>query len=68
MNIIEKSAELTPKPKPLLSVKTASPIDPEFLRKIRERGDKIRQETFQKHGLLDICVPAIRELRGEVPE
>jgi hypothetical protein len=25
--------------------------------------DRIREEIFQKHGILDIGVPAIRELR-----
>ena len=45
-----------------------TPIDPDMLLRIRERGDKIRQEIFEKHGLLDIGVPAIRELRGDLPE
>lgn len=38
-------------------------LDPETLRRIRERGDLIREEIFRKHGVLDIGVPAIRELR-----
>jgi hypothetical protein len=49
-------------------ITAGKPIDPELLRSIRERGDKIRQATFEKHGLLDIAVPAIRELRGPLPE
>ena len=52
----------------LAHIATGKPIDPELLRKIRERGDKIRQQTFEKHGLLDVAVPAIRELRGPLPE
>jgi hypothetical protein len=44
-----------------------TPLDPEVARRIREQGERIKQEIYQKHGLLDIGVPAIRELRGELP-
>lgn len=37
--------------------------DPEVLKKIHEEAEKIRAEIYQKHGTLDIGVPAIRELR-----
>jgi hypothetical protein len=30
--------------------------------------DRSREETFRRFGLLDIGVPAIRELRGELPD
>jgi hypothetical protein len=39
------------------------PLDPETYRRIRERADRIRDEVYRKHGVLDIGVPAIRELR-----
>jgi hypothetical protein len=42
---------------------TGKPLDPEIYARLRERADRIRDEIFQKHGLLDIGVPAIRELR-----
>ena len=42
---------------------SGKPIDPEVARRIRERGERVREEIFSKHGLLDIGVPAIRELR-----
>ena len=42
---------------------TGKPLDPETVRRIRERADRIREEVFRKHGLLDIGVPAIRALR-----
>jgi hypothetical protein len=42
---------------------TGKPLDPETYTRIRERADRIRDEIFEKHGLLDIGVPAIRELR-----
>ena len=42
--------------------------DPEAMRRAAERMDRMREETYRQHGLLDIGVPAIRELRGELPE
>ena len=38
-------------------------LDPEVARRIRERAERISEEIRQKHGVLDIGVPAIRELR-----
>jgi len=37
--------------------------DPEAMRKASERMDRMREETYRKHGLLDIAVPSIRALR-----
>ncbi len=37
--------------------------DPELLRRVHEEARRIRQEIFERHGVLDIGVPAIRELR-----
>jgi hypothetical protein len=37
--------------------------DPERMRLACERMDRMREETYRKHGLLDIGVPSIRELR-----
>jgi hypothetical protein len=42
---------------------SGEPADPEFVRRIAEEARKIREEVKQKHGILDIGVPAIRELR-----
>jgi hypothetical protein len=42
---------------------TGKPLDPDVAQRIRERGQRLREEVFQKHGVLDIGVPAIRELR-----
>jgi hypothetical protein len=39
-------------------------LDPEVTRRVRERAERIREEIRQKHGVLDIGVPAIRELRN----
>jgi hypothetical protein len=38
--------------------------DAEFERRVQSEGKRIREEVFRKHGLLDIAVPAIRELRN----
>lgn len=46
---------------------TGKPVDPEVARRVRERAQEIREEAYRKHGLVDIAVPAIRELRGELP-
>jgi len=37
--------------------------DPEAARKAREETDRIREEVFRKHGVLDIGVPVIRDIR-----
>jgi hypothetical protein len=37
--------------------------DPEVMRRACERMDKLSEEVRRKHGVLDIGVPAIRELR-----
>jgi len=37
--------------------------DPEVMRRACERMDKLSEEVRRKHGILDIGVPAIRELR-----
>jgi hypothetical protein len=42
--------------------------DPEEMRKACERMDRMREEVRAREGVLDIAVPAIRELRGELPD
>ena len=37
-------------------------------RRACERMDRIREEIRKSNGVLNIGVPAIRELRGELPE
>jgi hypothetical protein len=46
---------------------SGTPLDPEVVRRVHERAQKIREEAYRKHGLVDVAVPAIRELRGELP-
>ena len=38
-------------------------LDPEVMRRACERMDRLREEIRRRHGILDIGVPAIRELR-----
>jgi hypothetical protein len=47
---------------------TSGVRDPEAMRRASERMDRAREEIRRKHGVLDIGVPAIRELRGELPD
>lgn len=47
----------------LKKLATGKPLDAETYARIRDRADRIRDEVLQKHGLLDIGVPAIRQLR-----
>ena len=42
--------------------------DHEATRTAAERMDRMREEMFRQHGLLDIAVPAICGPRGELPE
>jgi succinate dehydrogenase/fumarate reductase flavoprotein subunit len=42
--------------------------DPEEMRKACERMDRMREEVYKREAILDIGVPAIRELRGELPD
>jgi hypothetical protein len=39
------------------------PLAPDVAQRIRERGERIREEVFRRHGVLDIGSPSIRELR-----
>ena len=51
--------------KAILDHLAGKPLDPAVARRIRERGDRIREQVRREHGILDIGVPAIRELRDE---
>jgi hypothetical protein len=44
---------------------TSGTKDPEFARRVQAEAKKVRAEIFAKHGLLDIGVPAMRELRDD---
>jgi hypothetical protein len=40
-------------------------LDPEIARRVRERSERITQEVFERHGLLNVAVDLIREGRDE---
>jgi hypothetical protein len=42
-----------------------TPLDPEVARRVQERGERIRQEVYERHGLLNVAVDLIREGRDE---
>ena len=44
-----------------------APVDPNVAHRVQERSRLIREEVFRQHGLVDVAVPAIRELRGPLP-
>jgi len=37
--------------------------DPDLIRRIRERSETARRAVYERNGLLDVAVPAIRALR-----
>lgn len=39
------------------------PVDPEVSKRVRQRAEKLREEIFRKHGLLNVAVELIREGR-----
>jgi hypothetical protein len=51
----------------MASFLAGTPLDPEVARRVHERAQAIRARVFEEHGLLDVGVPTIRELRGELP-
>jgi hypothetical protein len=40
-------------------------VDPEIGERVRRATERITQEIYQKHGLLDVAVEAVREGREE---
>ncbi len=49
----------------ILAFLGGQPLDPTVAARIRARGDRIRERILCEHGIQDIGVPAIRELRDE---
>lgn len=39
--------------------------DPELIRRIQERSEEARRELLERHGVLNIAVDLIREIRDE---
>lgn len=49
-------------------VASGKPVPAEIAARIRHRSEKVTERLRRQFGTLDIGVPAIRELRGELPE
>jgi hypothetical protein len=49
----------------LNSIIQKTPLLPEVAQRVQERGRRLRQEVFERHGLLDVAVDLIREVRNE---
>jgi hypothetical protein len=49
-------------------VVSGTPIDPVLAKRVRERAEAIRRQILAAHGVQDIGVEIIRELRGQLPE
>jgi hypothetical protein len=48
-------------------VAAGKPIPSEVARRVREEAAKVTARLRRQYGRLDVGVPAIRELRGELP-
>jgi len=46
------------------AVASGKPVDPDVARRVNERAEKARQELLLTHGVQDIGVQIIREIRG----
>jgi hypothetical protein len=44
------------------------PIPPEVAHRVQEDAQQITERLRRQYGLLDVGVPAVRELRGKLPE
>ena len=49
-------------------VAAGKPVPADVAQRVHERALQVRQEIFEKHGVLNIGVDIIRELRGELPQ
>ena len=44
------------------------PVPPDVARRVRERADRARKQLLATHGVQDVGVQIIREIRGELPQ
>jgi hypothetical protein len=66
INPITKPSDATDDLQAVLDhVATGKPLDPEVERRVRERSRKIRQNLRDRHGVLNVAVDLIREIRNE---
>jgi hypothetical protein len=46
---------------------SGKPVDQEVARRVRQRAEEARQELLATHGVQEIGVQIIREIRGDLP-
>ena len=61
MKTIETTTELVE----AVRFATTGQAEPDVLRRIAEQSSRIREQLLRKHGILDLAVPLIREIREE---
>jgi hypothetical protein len=44
------------------------PLDPKVRRRVEKRAEKARRRILKEHGVQNIGVQIIREMRGDLPE
>jgi hypothetical protein len=49
-------------------VSSGKTVDHNLKRRVRERAENIRKQIFAIHGIQNIGVDLIRELRGDLPD
>ncbi len=63
---IETKAPLDADTEALLErIAHGTPLAPDVYRRIRDRGDRLREEMRQKFGTVEIAVNLVREIRDE---
>lgn len=50
------------------SVAAGKQVPPDVAKRVRERADAARKQLLATHGVQDIGVEIIREIRGELPQ
>lgn len=47
------------------AVVAGKPVDPEIVRRVRERSRMAQEELLRRHGVREIAVELVREIRDE---
>ena len=70
MNIAEKPTTQTDAELEVIMdhLMTGKPLDPELVRRIQERSNRLQQEILETHGVQNIAAQLIREARGPLDE
>ncbi len=47
------------------AIAAGKPLDPVIKKRVHERAEKVREEVRRNHGLLNVAVDLVREIRDE---